>query len=70
MSQRKAPKNVAKLVLPLKVLMIFVAVMFLRLNTVVRYTKRLAKVPIAPSFSKVSFPASYSVKLLKVDEEK
>ena len=70
MSQRKAPNKVAKFVLPLKMLMIFVAVIFFRLNTVVRYTKRLARAPMAPSFSKVSFPACYSVELLKVDEEK
>jgi hypothetical protein len=55
-SEKKAPSKVAKLVLPLKMLIMFAAVMFFRLNTVVRYTNKLANVPIAPNFSNVSFP--------------
>lgn len=56
-SAKKAPSKVAKLVLPLKMLMMVVAVMFWRLKTVVRYTNRLDNVPIAPSFSNVSLPS-------------
>lgn len=35
-SQRKAPSRVARLVVPLKILMMFAAVMFFRLNTDVK----------------------------------
>lgn len=56
MSERKAPSKVEKFVVPLKTLRIVVAVMLFMLKTVVRYTKRLDRVPMAPSFSNVSFP--------------
>lgn len=47
---------VEKFVVPLKMLRRVVAVILFILNTVVRYTKRFEIVPIAPSFSNVSFP--------------
>lgn len=43
---------------PLKTLRSVVAERRFMLKTVVRYTCRLDKVPIAPSFSKVSFPVT------------
>ena len=43
--------------MPLKMLMSEVAETRFMLNTVVRYTCRFDSVPIAPNFSKVSFPA-------------
>jgi len=55
-SQKKAPINVPKLAVPLKTVMIVAAVMLFMLKTVVRYIKRLDKVPMVPSFSNVSFP--------------
>lgn len=39
-------------------LIMVAAVMLFMLKTVVRYIKRFAKVPMAPSFSKVSFPGN------------
>lgn len=42
--------------MPLKTVMIVAAVMLFMLKTVVRYIRRLDKVPMVPSFSKVSFP--------------
>lgn len=46
------------LVVPLKMLMRVAAVTLFMLKTDVRYTMRLDEVPIVPSFSKVSFPAT------------
>lgn len=54
----KAPSNVPKLQVPLKMLMTLVAVMDFMLKTVVRYTSRFDDVPIVPSFSNVSLPAN------------
>ena len=45
-----------KLAVPLKTVMTVAAVMLFMLKTVVRYIKRLDKVPMVPSFSNVSFP--------------
>ncbi|KAL3617992.1 hypothetical protein CASFOL_038313 [Castilleja foliolosa] len=55
-SEMKPPSNVPKLQVPLKMLMTFVAVIDLMLNTVVRYTNKFDDVPIVPSFSNVSLP--------------
>ena len=56
MSDIKAPKRVAKFVVPLNTVINVVAVIVFMLNTVVKYTNRFDNVPIAPSFSNVSFP--------------
>lgn len=56
MSHKKAPSKVEKLVVPLNTLRRVVAVILFILKTVVIYTNKLESVPIAPSFSNVSFP--------------
>lgn len=47
------------LLVPLKTLMRVIAVTLFMLKTDVRYTMRLAEVPMVPSFSYVSFPATH-----------
>lgn len=56
MSQRKAPSNVERFAVPLNMFTMFAAVIDFWLNLCVRYIRRFANVPIAPSLSNVSFP--------------
>lgn len=54
----KAPRMVARLLVPEKKLRRVAALMLFMWYTVVRYTSKFHSVPSVPSFSNVSFPVT------------